>query len=108
LFARFRGFCQYLQQVALTNQGLVHIGKYGSNLKWLLLGTTWESDVGLSNLAYGCQQVEHLEVWNYPFGQACFATTMVAISSLKYLWVQGHHRVSETWMQLQALSRPCL
>ncbi len=101
-------FCLYLQQGTLTNQGLIHIGKYGSNLKWLLLGTTWESDVGLANLAYGCQQLEHLEVRDYPFGEACFATIVVAISSLKYLWVQGHHRVSEIGVQLLALSRPCL
>jgi hypothetical protein len=87
---------------------LVHIGKYGSNLKWLPLGTTWESDMGLANLAYGCQQSEHLEIWDYPFGEACFAIIVVAISSLKYLWVQGRHQVSETRVQLLALSRPCL
>jgi hypothetical protein len=33
---------------------------------------------------------------------------MVAISSLKYLWVQGHHQVNETWVQILALSCPCL
>ncbi len=47
-------FCLYLWQGTLIDQGLAHIGEYGCNLKWLLLGTTWESDVGLANLAYGC------------------------------------------------------
>ncbi len=55
-------FCLYLRQGALTDQALVHIGKYGHNLKWLLLGTIGESDVGLANLAYGCQQLECMEV----------------------------------------------
>ncbi len=89
-------FCLYLQQGALIDQGLAHIGKYGHNLKWLLLSTTWESDVGLTSLAYGCQQLECMEVQDCPFGEASFVTVAVAISSLKYLWVQGHHQVNET------------
>jgi coronatine-insensitive protein 1 len=101
-------FCLYLRQGALTDQGLAHIGEYGRNLKWLLLGTTGESDMGLASLAYGCQQLERLEVRDCPFGEAGFATAVVAISSLKYLWVQGHHRISETGVQLLALSRPFL
>jgi hypothetical protein len=44
------------------DQGLVHIGEYRRNLKWLLLSTTRESDVGFVSLAYGCQQLEHMEV----------------------------------------------
>jgi coronatine-insensitive protein 1 len=84
-------FCLYLRQGALIDQVLVHIGKYGHNLKWLLLGTIGESDVGLANLAYGCQQLERLEVRDYPFGDVGFVTIVVAISSLKYLWV------NETW-----------
>ncbi len=37
-----------------------------------------------------------------------FAITMVTISSLKYLWVEGHHEVIETWVQLLALTCQCL
>jgi coronatine-insensitive protein 1 len=84
-------FCLYLRQGALTDQALVHIGKYGHNLKWLLLGTIGESDVGLANLAYGCQRLERMGVRDYPFGDVGFVTIVVAISSLKYLWV------NETW-----------
>jgi hypothetical protein len=58
----------------LTDQGLAHIGKYGHNFKWLLLGTTKESDVGLAKLAYGCQQLECLEVRDSPFGEVGFTT----------------------------------
>jgi hypothetical protein len=74
----------------------------------MLIGITRESDVGLACLAYGCQQLEHLEVWDCPLGKACFATTMVAISYLKDLWLQGHHQISETRVQLLAWTCPCL
>jgi len=47
-------FCFYLRQGALIDQGLFHIGEYGRNIKWLLLGTAWENDVGLVSFAYGC------------------------------------------------------
>jgi hypothetical protein len=33
---------------------------------------------------------------------------MVVISSLKYLWVQGHHQVSEIGAQLLTMFHPCL
>ncbi len=46
--------------------------------------------------------MEHLEVRDCPFGEGGFAIIVVALSSLKYLWV------SETWAQLLALFRPCL
>ncbi len=78
-------FCLYLRQGALIDQGLLHVGEYGRNIKWLLLGTTWENDVGLASFAYGCQQLECLEIRDCPFSEACFAIVVVAISSLKYL-----------------------
>jgi hypothetical protein len=79
-----------MQQGALIDQGLVHIGRYGRNFKWLFLRTIGESDMGLANLAYGCQQLEQMEVRDYPFREACFVIVLVAINSLKYLWMQGH------------------
>ncbi len=97
-----------MQQGALTNEGLAHIGKYERNLNWVFLSTTRESDVGLTNLAYGCQQLECMEVQDCPYGEASFVIVAVAISSLKYLWVQGHHQVNETWAQLMDLSCPRL
>jgi coronatine-insensitive protein 1 len=100
-------FCIYLRQKGLTDQGLAHIGEYGHKLKWLMLGSAGESDVGLASLALGCQQLERLEVRDCPFGEAGFATAVVAMTSLKYLWVQGE-RVSESGGHLLALSRPCL
>jgi len=101
-------FCLYLQQGALIDQGLVHIGKYGRNLKWLLLGTIGENDAGLASLAYGCQQLEHLEIRNCPYGKSNFVIIVVVISSLKYMWVQGHHQVNEIGAQLLTMSHPCL
>jgi hypothetical protein len=37
-----------------------------------------------------------MEVQDCPFGEASFVIVAMAISSLKYLWVQGHHQVNET------------
>jgi len=61
-YANLTRFCLYLRQGPLTHHGLTHIGEYGCNFKWMFIGITRESDVGLAWLAYGCQQLEHLEV----------------------------------------------
>jgi coronatine-insensitive protein 1 len=55
-------FCLYLRQGALIDQGLAHIGKYSRNLKWLLLSTTKESDVGLASLH---MDANNWNAWKY-------------------------------------------
>jgi coronatine-insensitive protein 1 len=100
-------FALYLRHKALTDQGLAHIGLYGHKLKWLLIGCTGESDVGLVHLAIGCQQLERLEVRDCPFGEVGFANAVVAMKSLKYLWVQGYGATASGG-HLLALSHPCL
>jgi coronatine-insensitive protein 1 len=97
----------YLRHGGLTDRGMGYIGEYGQNLKWLLLGCTGETDVGLVNLAYKAQRLQRLEMRDCPFGEAGLAAAVVAMSSLKFLWMQGYRAV-EAGEQLLALSRPYL
>lgn len=97
----------YLRHGGLTDKGMGYIGEYGSRLKWLLLGCTGESDIGLANMAYKAQRMQRLEIRDCPFGEAGLAAAVVAMSSLKFLWVQGYRAV-EAGAHLLALSRPYL
>lgn len=97
----------YLRHGCLTDKGLEYIGTYGANLKWLLIGCTGKSDVGLANLALRSQRIERLEIRDCPFGEAGLAAAVAAMSSLKYLWVQGNLTM-ESGRSLVALARPCL
>ena len=100
-------FAVYLRHGGLTDRGLGYIGEYGQKLKWVLLGCTGESDAGLANLAYRAQRLERLEIRDCPFGEAGLTTAVLAMKSLKYLWVQGD-RATESVGHLLALSRPHL
>lgn len=97
----------YLKHGCLTDKGLEHIGTYGANLKWLLIGCTGKSDVGLANLALRSQRIERLEIRDCPFGEAGLAAAVAAMSSLKYLWAQGNLTM-ESGRSLVALARPGL
>lgn len=97
----------YLRRGCLTDKGLEYIGTYGHNLKWLLIGCTGTSDVGLANLALHSQRIQRLEIRDCPFGEAGLAAAVAAMSSLKYLWVQGSLTM-EAGRNLVALARPCL
>lgn len=97
----------YLRHGGLTDRGMGYIGEYGHNLKWLLLGCTGETDVGLVNLSYKAQRLQRLEIRDCPFGEAGLAAAVVSMSSLKFLWVQGYGAV-EAGEHLLALSRPYL
>lgn len=97
----------YLRHGGLSDKGMGYIGEYGHNLKWLLLGCTGESDIGLANMAYKAQRMQRLEIRDCPFGEAGLAAAVVAMSQLKFLWVQGYRAV-EAGQHLLALSRPYL
>lgn len=97
----------YLRHGGLTDKGMEYIGTYGHNLKWLLLGSSGESDLGLANLAYRSQRIERLEIRDCPFGEAGLAAAVEEMSSLKYLWVQGYQAV-ESQGNSEALVRPFL
>ena len=95
----------YLRHGGLTDKGMEYIGSYGHKLKWVLLGCSGESDLGLANLAYRSQRIERLEMRDCPFGEAGLAAAVEVMSSLKYLWVQGY-RATESGGNLVALVRP--
>lgn len=97
----------YLRHGGLTDRGMGYIGEFGTNLKWLLLGCTGESDIGLASLAYKAQRIERLECRDCPFGEAGLAAAVVAMSSLKFIWIQGY-RAPWAGEHLLALSRPYL
>ena len=97
----------YLRHGGLTDKGMGYIGEFGKQLKWLLLGCTGESDLGLAKLSYGSQKIERLEIRDCPFGEAGLAAAVVEMRSLKYLWVQGH-RAAEAGGHLMALAKPYL
>lgn len=97
----------YMRHGCLTDNGMEYIGVHGQKLKWLLIGCTGESDVGLANLAFRSQRIQRLEIRDCPFGGAGLAAAVAAMSSLKYLWVQGN-RAMEAGLNLVALARPCL
>lgn len=97
----------YLRHGGLTDKGMSYMGDFGKNLKWVLLGCTGESDIGLANFAYKAQKLERLEIRDCPFGEAGLVAAVVAMSSLKFLWVQGY-RAPEAGYQLLGLARPWL
>ena len=97
----------YLRHGGLTDKGMGFLGEFGKKLKWLLLGCTGETDIGLANLAYKAQTVERLEIRDCPFGEAGLVAAVVAMNSLKFLWVQGY-RAPEAGAHLLALRRPYL
>lgn len=82
-------FSVYLRPGGLSDRGLAYIGKFGGRLKWILLGCSGESDQGLLDLAYGCQNLKRLELRGCPFSDAALAQGMMAMWRMKYLWVQG-------------------
>lgn len=97
----------YQRHGCLTDKGMEYIGTYGHNLKWLLIGCTGESDEGLTNLAYRSQRIQRLEIRDCPFRKAGIAAAVAAMSSLKYLWVQGHGAM-EAGQELAKLAKPYL
>lgn len=97
----------YLRHGCLTDKGMEYIGIHGHNLKWLLLGCTGQSDVGLAKLAFRSQRIKRLEMRDCPFGGAGLAAAVAAMSSLTYLWVQGK-RAMEAGHNLAELASPFL
>ncbi|PWA35789.1 hypothetical protein CTI12_AA606180 [Artemisia annua] len=71
----------------LTDMGLGYIGKYGHNLKYLILENIGESDAGLVELSKGCPKLRKLEMQSCPFNVQSIASYVFKIRSLRYLWV---------------------
>ncbi|KAG0590086.1 hypothetical protein KC19_1G070600 [Ceratodon purpureus] len=82
-------FSVYLRPGGLSDRGMSYIGKFGGKLKWILLGCSGDSDQGLLDLSYGCQNLRRLELRGCPFSDYALAQMMIIMKRMKYLWVQG-------------------
>ncbi|XP_024987101.1 coronatine-insensitive protein 1-like [Cynara cardunculus var. scolymus] len=97
--------CVYLRRGGLTDVGLGYIGKYGQNVRYLLLGFTGESDAGLVELSKGCPNLQKLEMRGCAFSEQALASFVFNVGSLRYLWVQGY-RASASGRDILAMARP--
>jgi coronatine-insensitive protein 1 len=97
-------FGLYLRPGGLTDTGLGYIGKYSTNVRWMLLGFVGECDQGLLELSKGCSKLERLEMRGCCFTESAIAAAVLNLKSLKYIWVQGY-KGTATGEKLLAMSR---
>ncbi|PPS05710.1 hypothetical protein GOBAR_AA14936 [Gossypium barbadense] len=100
-----RRFALYLRPGGLTDVGLGYIGQYSSKVRWMLLGYVGESDSGLLEFSKGCPSLQKLEMRGCCFTERALAASVMQLTSLRYLWVQGY-RASESGHDLLAMARP--
>ncbi|KAL8140340.1 hypothetical protein V2J09_006361 [Rumex salicifolius] len=96
-------FALYLRIGGLSDQGLQYVGKYSQNIKWMLLGNLGESDQGLFAISEGCQSLQKLELRGCQFSERALAQAAQRMSSLKYMWVQGH--IAKNGEELHEMAR---
>ncbi|CAM8961183.1 unnamed protein product [Rhodiola kirilowii] len=83
-------FALYLRPGGLTDAGLIDIGKYSKNVKWMLLGRVGETDEGLRKFSEGCPVLEKLQMRGCCFSEKALAFAITQLRSLRFLWVQGY------------------
>lgn len=98
-------FAFYVRPGGLTDIGLSYIGKYSTNIRWMLLGFAGETDQGLHKFSRGCPKLERLEIRGCFFSEAALASAVLSLKSLKYIWVQGY-KATDTGANLLAMARP--
>ncbi|KAK1321867.1 Coronatine-insensitive protein 1 [Acorus calamus] len=102
---KLRRFALYLRPGALTDTGLSYVGHYSNNIRWMLLGYVGETDEGLLRFSEGCHNLQKLEMRGCSFSERAIAKSVLNMSSLRYIWVQGFH--SQTHYQgLMEMERP--
>ncbi|CAK9323829.1 unnamed protein product [Citrullus colocynthis] len=102
---KLKRFALYLRPGGLTDVGLGYIGRYSPNVRWMLLGYVGESDAGLLEFSRGCPSLQKLEVRGCCFSEQALAASVMQLTSLRYLWVQGY-RGSSSGRDLLAMARP--
>lgn len=103
---KLRRFALYLRPGGLTDVGLGYIGRYSPNVRWMLLGYVGESDAGLLEFSRGCPSLQKLEMRGCCFSEQALAASVMQLTSLRYLWVQGYKQTSSTSHDLLAMARP--
>jgi len=98
-------FAFYVRPGGLTDTGLAYIGKYSTNVRWMLLGFVGETDQGILEFSKGCPKLERLEIRGCSFSESALAAAVLHLKSLKYIWVQGY-KSSVTGANLLAMARP--
>ncbi|XP_023736637.1 coronatine-insensitive protein 1 [Lactuca sativa] len=94
----------YLRPGGLTDVGLGYIGKYARNVRYMLLGFSGDSDLGLLELSKGCPKLQKLEMRGCAFSEEALSSFVMNLASLRYLWVQGY-RVSENGCGILGMAR---
>ncbi|GMI69727.1 CORONATINE INSENSITIVE 1 [Hibiscus trionum] len=102
---KLRRFALYLRPGGLTDVGLGYIGQYSPKVRWMLLGSVGGSDAGLLEFSRGCPSLQKLEVRGCCFSERALAASVMQLTSLRYLWVQGY-RASDSGCDLLAMARP--
>ncbi|KAG6600013.1 Coronatine-insensitive protein 1 [Cucurbita argyrosperma subsp. argyrosperma] len=102
---KLRRFALYLRPGGLTDVGLGYIGRYSRNVRWMLLGYVGQSDAGLLEFSRGCPSLQKLEMRGCCFSEHALAASVMQLTSLRYLWVQGY-RESSSGRDLLAMARP--
>ncbi|GJW17461.1 leucine-rich repeat, cysteine-containing subtype protein [Tanacetum coccineum] len=81
-----------LQHGGLTDVGLEYIGKYGANLRSLILTLIGNSNAGLVKLSEGCPRLRKLKLWGCPFNKQVAASSVFNIPTLRYVWFYSSDR----------------
>ncbi|MBA0842177.1 hypothetical protein Goarm_002021, partial [Gossypium armourianum] len=102
---KLRRFALYLRPGGLSDVGLGYIGQYSPKVRWMLLGYVGGSDAGLLEFSKGCPSLQKLEMRGCCFSEHALAASVMQLTSLRYLWVQGY-RASESGRDLLAMARP--
>lgn len=89
--SEIRRLALYLRRGFLTDRCMGYLGKYSKNLRWALFGLLGETDMGLNLFAENCPNIEKLEMRDCVFTESGIATSVLKMSSLKYIWVQGYN-----------------
>ncbi|MCO5589445.1 hypothetical protein L7F22_043412 [Adiantum nelumboides] len=87
--SEIRRLALYLRRGFLTDKCMGYLGKYSKNLRWALFGLLGETDLGLNLFAENCPNIEKLEMRDCVFTESGIAASVLKMSSLKYIWVQG-------------------
>lgn len=102
---KLRRFALYLRPGGLSDTGLGYVGRYSSNIRWMLLGSVGETDAGLLELSTGCPSLQKLEMRGCCFSEHAVAQAVLQLNSLRYIWVQGY-KSSSTGSDLLGMIRP--